>query len=155
MFPMMHLELGLPVIWFANKSVRQHYQFEMNHLNGTELQTRITKWWGGGRMPAPCPQSPICYQYKMAPVNTVHCIQWDRQLCRLGTNQIIISLQNNPFRICLILQCQSTLKNKGLKESGHNPIKAPFRHHQVRVAILKPDSSDQLLHLCLHSFKIP
>ena len=29
------------------------------------------------------PQSPISHQYKMAPVNTVHRIDWDRQLRRL------------------------------------------------------------------------
>ena len=35
------------------------------------------------------PQSPICHQYKMAPVNTVHRTDWDRQLRKL---KIILSL---------------------------------------------------------------
>ena len=29
------------------------------------------------------PQSPICHQYKMEPVNAVYRIDWDRQLRRL------------------------------------------------------------------------
>ena len=34
------------------------------------------------------PQSPICHQFKMAPVNTVHRIDWDRQLRRLHETRL-------------------------------------------------------------------
>ena len=53
---------------------------------------RVVKDRGLSTLPGPLPphrnfvtspQSPICHQYKMAPVKTAHRIDWDRQLRRL------------------------------------------------------------------------
>ena len=45
------------------------------------------------------PQPPICHQYKMAPVNTVHRIDWDRQLRRLRF-QLIDQVIYTPTITC-------------------------------------------------------